>query len=169
VWEAVDGQRSVADICRAIGQGEFETTHALFQLLQSGLVAVHPPRPTGPGAVVARFNEAMSLILTNVDALGRGAEVRDQLSSFATGAGIYDALFMGAGPAADGTLAVDRILENITMLAGPGEQGEAMLSQWLYEYASFGLFVSEPILRVSADHSNVARKAGELLAPLAPQ
>lgn len=44
-----------------------------------------------------------------------------------------------------------------------------MLSQWLYEYASFGLFVSEPILRVSADHTNVARKAGELLAPLAPQ
>ncbi len=168
-WEAIDGQRSVSDICREVGQGEFEVTHAIFQLLQAGIVVVSPPRPTGPGAIVARFNEAISLILTNVDALGRGAEVRDQLSSFATGAGIYDALFMGAGPAQDGTLSVDRILENITMLAGPGEQGEAMLSQWLYEYASFGLFVSEPILRVSADHTNVARKAGELLAPLAPQ
>ncbi len=168
-WEAIDGQRSVSEICRSVGQGEFEVTHAIFQLLQAGSVVVHPPRPTGPAAVVARFNEAMSLLLGNIDTLGRGAEVRAQLASFATGAGIYDALFMGAGPAEDGTLAPERIIENITMLAGPGEQGEAMLSQWLYEYASFGLFVSEPILRVSAEHGTVARKAGELLAPLAPQ
>ena len=34
------------------------------------------------------------------------AEVREQLSSFATGAGIYDTLFQKAGPAADGTLLV---------------------------------------------------------------
>ncbi|NUO48890.1 MAG: DUF4388 domain-containing protein [Polyangiaceae bacterium] len=168
-WEAIDGQRSVSDICREVGQGEFEVTHAIFQLLQAGAVTVHPPRPTGPAAVVARFNEAMSMLLSNIDALGRGSEVRTQLSSFSTGAGIYDALFMGAGPAEDGTVVVEKIIENITMLAGPGEQGEAMLSQWLYEYASFGLFVCEPILRVSPEHGGVARRAGELLAPLAPQ
>ncbi len=169
VWDAIDGQRNIAELCRVVGQGEFEVTHAIFQLVQGGSVAVHAPRPTGPGAVVARFNEAMSLLLGSVDSLGRGAEVRDQLSSFATGAGVYDALFMGAGPAADGTLDVDRIIENITMMAGPGEQGEAMLAQWLYEYASFGLFVSEPILRASDKQGQVARKAGELIAPLAPK
>lgn len=169
IFAVIDGQRSVADICRVVGQGEFEVTHALFQLLQSGAVVVHPPKITGPGAIVARFNEAMSLLLHTVDQFERGEEVREQLSSFATGAGVYDALFMGAGPALDGTLKVEKMLENIVMMAGPGEAGEAMLSQWLYEYASFGLFVSEPILRSNDKQAQTARKVGELIAPLAPK
>jgi hypothetical protein len=168
-YDAIDGQHSIADLCRVVGQGEFEVTHAIFQLVQSGSVVVHPPRPTGPAAKVARFNEAASLLLSTIDDLGRGPEIRDQLASFATGAGIYDALFMGAGPAPDGTLDVDRIGQNIQMLAGPGEAGETMLSQWLYEYASFGLFVAEPILRTSEKHATIARKVGELIAPLAPK
>ena len=109
------------------------------------------------------------MLLANVDLYGRGQEVRDQLSSFATGAGIYDALFMGAGPNRDGTLDTERILDNIQMLAGPGDGGESMLSQWLYEYASFGLFVSEPILRTLEKQHTTARKVGELIAPLAPK
>lgn len=168
-YAAIDGQRSVADICRVVGQGEFEVTHAIFQLLQAGAVTVQAPKITGPAAIVARFNDAVGLLLTTVDLYGRGQEVRDQLASFATGAGIYDALFMGAGPGADGTLQVDRILENILMMAGPGEAGESMLAQWLYEYASFGLFVSEPILRANDKQANTARKVGELIAPLAPK
>ncbi len=169
IYNAIDGQRSVAEICRVVGQGEFEVTHAIFQLLQSGAVVVQPPKITGPAAIIARFNEALSLLLSTVDQFGRGQEVRDQLSSFATGAGVYDALFMGAGPAGDGTLSPERILENIQMLAGPGEAGEMMLSQWLYEYASFGLFVSEPILRSNDKQQTTARKVGELIAPLAPK
>lgn len=169
IFAAIDGQRSVAEICRVVGQGEFEVTHAIFQLLQSGAIVVHPPKITGPAAIVARFNEAVSLLLSTVDQYGRGQEVRDQLSSFATGAGVYDALFMGAGPAPDGTLVADKMLDNILMLAGPGEAGEMMLSQWLYEYASFGLFVSEPILRQHDKQQNTARKVGELIAPLAPK
>ncbi len=169
VYDAIDGARSISDICRVVGQGEFEVTHALFQLLQSGSISVHAPRVTGPAAIVARFNEAASLLLATVDQHGRGQEVREQLAGFATGAGIYDALFMGAGPNPDGTLVADRILDNIQMLAGPGEAGEAMLSQWLYEYASFGLFVSEPILRTLEKQHTTARKVGELIAPLAPK
>jgi len=169
VYDAIDGTRSVGDICRVVQQGEFEVTHSIFQLLQSGAVTVHAPRVTGPAAIVARFNEALSMLLANVDLYGRGQEVRDQLSSFATGAGIYDALFMGAGPNRDGTLDTERILDNIQMLAGPGDGGESMLSQWLYEYASFGLFVSEPILRTLEKQHTTARKVGELIAPLAPK
>ncbi|NUP06562.1 MAG: DUF4388 domain-containing protein [Polyangiaceae bacterium] len=169
IYNAIDGQRSVADICRVVGQGEFEVTHAIFQLLQSGAIVVQPPKITGPAAIVARFNEAVSLLLSTIDQSGRGQEVREQLSSFATGAGVYDALFMGAGPAPDGTLNVERMLDNIQMLAGPGEAGENMLSQWLYEYASFGLFVSEPILRSNDKQHTTARKVGELIAPLAPK
>ena len=170
VFGAIDGQRSVAEICRVVGKGEFEVTHALFQLLQAGVVTVHPPRLTGPLAIVARFNEAMQHLLQSVDQLGKGAELRDQLSSFATGAGIYDALFMGgAGPAKDGTLIGDKIVDNIAMLAGPGEAGAQMHSQWLYDYASFAVFIAEPMLRSTEKQGTTARKVGELIAPLAPK
>ncbi len=180
VYEAIDGVRSVAEIGRVVGQGEFEVTQALFQLLQSGLVVVHTPRPTGPAAIVALFNEAISLIFHEVDVTGHGGEVREQLASFATGAGIYDTLFQKAGPAPDGTLIPERILENIMVLVGPGD-AEAMLAQWLYEYVSFAIFVAEPTLRPPADSSNLGSKKPDsihgslskrvavLVAPLAPK
>lgn len=177
IFDAIDGTRSVSDICRVVGQGEFEVTQALFQLVQSGKVAVHAPRPTGPHARVLLFNQAIATVLHEVDAIGKGGEVREQLASFATGAGIYDALFQKAGPGADGTLVVDQVVENVTVMAGP-EQAEPMLSQWLYEYASFALFVAEPFVRAGgadgpmsraeAGELALAKKVAELIAPLAP-
>jgi hypothetical protein len=166
----------VADICRVVGQGEFEVTQALFQLVQSGKVIVHAPRPTGPAAVVALFNQAIATIYREVDAVGRGGEVREQLASFATGAGVYDALFQKGGPAADGTVDQDRIVENVAVLVGP-EQAETMLAQWLYEYVSFALFVAEPLLRqpgegpmsrATSEQRQLSRKIAELIGPLAP-
>lgn len=175
VYEAIDGARSVAEICRVVGQGEFEVTQALFQLVQSGKVVVHAPRPTGPAAIVALFNEAIAMIYREVDAVGHGSEVREQLSSFATGAGIYDSLFRRGGPAADGTLTPDRIIENVGVLVGP-DQAEPMLAQWLYEYVSFAMFVAEPFLRPdgpsgkrSEGGSQLAKNVAELVAPLAPK
>ena len=179
VFEAVDGARPVAEICRVVGQGEFEVTQVLFQLVQSGHVIVHAPRPTGSAAIVALFNQAIAMILGEVDTTSHGREVREQLASFATGAGVYDALFRKAGPRADGTLVPERIVENVVVLVGP-EQGETMLAQWLYEYASFAMFVAEPYLRPPADVTGAARKGdvtgaglakkvAELIAPLAPK
>ncbi|MFO0758705.1 MAG: DUF4388 domain-containing protein [Byssovorax sp.] len=181
IYEAVDGTRSVAEIGRVVGQGEFEVTQALFQLVQSGLLVIHTPRATGPAAIVALFNEAIALIFQEIDATGHGGEVREQLSSFATGAGIYDTLFQKAGPAPDGTLIAERILENIVVLVGPSD-AEAMLSQWLYEYVSFAIFIAEPFLRPPADSSatgstktplsvqgSLAKRVAVLVAPLAPK
>ena len=190
VYEAVDGQRTVADIGRVVGQGEFEVTQALFQLVQAGKVVVHPPRATGPAAMVTLFNQAMQLILQQVDAVQKGGEVREQLASFATGAGVYDALFQKAGPAPDGTLDTERISENISVLVGP-DQAEATLAQWLYEYVSFALFIAEPHLRSSTDvpppslrsvdlapsskrgdqlgTPPLAKRVADLIGPLAPQ
>ena len=88
--------------------------------------------------------------------------------SFATGAGVYDVLFQGAGPGEDGTVNADRITENVAMLVGPTES-EAMLSQWLYEYSSFGLFVAEPVLRIADAQQTITKKVAELIAPLAPK
>jgi hypothetical protein len=186
VWEAIDGSRSIAEICRVVGQSEFEVTQALFQLLQSGDVTVSAPRPTGPAAVVALFNEAIQLVFREVDAAGHGGVVREQLASFATGAGVYDALFRRAGPGPDGTVAVEPILENIAAMVGP-DQAEPTLVQWLYEYVSFAVFVAEPFLRGGQDAgpqaldappslragaasgSSLAKRVAELVMPLAPK
>jgi hypothetical protein len=182
VYEGIDGSRSVTDLCRWVGQGEFEVTQALFQLVQSGHVVVHAPRPTGSAAVVALFNQAIALIFREVDATGKGGEVREQLSSFATGAGVYDALFRKAGPATDGTLVAEKVIENIGVLVGPTE-AESTLAQWLYEYVSFAVFVAEPFLRPGADHppvslrsgaaaqaqGSLAKRVAELVVPLAPK
>jgi hypothetical protein len=180
VWEAIDGSRSIAEICRAVGLDEFEVTQALFQLLQGGHAAIHAPRPTGPAAVVALFNQAIALVFREVDQVGRGGEVREQLSSFATGAGVYDALFRKAGPQLDGTLISERIIENIAVMVGP-DQAEGTLAQWLYEYVSFAVFVAEPFLRPGADGapmslrssaaagSSLSKRVAELVTPLAPQ
>ena len=180
VWSAIDGVRSIADICRVVGRDEFEVTQVVFQLVQSGHAVVHAPRPTGPAAVVALCNQAISLIFHEVDAVGKGGEVREQLASFATGAGVYDALFHKAGPAPDGSLIPERIIENVAMMVGP-DQAEVMLSQWLYEYVSFAVFVAEPYLRpalesgpastsgVPSQGSILAKKVATLVGPLAPQ
>jgi hypothetical protein len=177
VYDAIDGLRSVQEIGREVGQGEFEVTQTLFQLVQSGYVIVHAPRPTGPAAIVALFNEAIVMVLREVDTVGRGAEVRRQLASFATGAGIYDALFQRAGPAPDGTLDADRLIENAGILVGH-DQAETMLAQWLHEYISFAIFIADSVLREDpgaprrADGGTqapaVTKSVADIIAPLMP-
>lgn len=169
VYECVDGALPLVEICRIVEESEFEVTRKLFQLLQSGHVVMHAPRPTGPAAVVELFNEAMAALLEEVDRVGHGGEVREQLSSFATGAGVYDALFQKAGPRADGSLDTERICENVLRIVGP-DQAEVTLGQWLYEYVSFAVFVSEPHLRSrpNADGPPISKRIADLVAPLAP-
>jgi hypothetical protein len=123
-------------------------------------------------AIVTLFNEAIATVMHEVDKVGRGAEVRHHLASFATGAGIYDALFQRAGPRIDGTFDVPKIVENANVLVGL-EQAEAMLAQWLYEYISFALFIAEPVLREAAARSgqaapNLSKPVLDLVAPLSP-
>lgn len=166
VYDAIDGRRSITDIMRIVGQGEFEVAQALFQMLQSGMVLVHAPRPTGPAAAIALFNEALVTLLREVHSVGGAGEVRKQLASFATSVGVYDALFQGAGPSADGSVDVDQVAANIQVLVGP-DQAEAMLVQWLYDYASFAVFVAEPFLRSGRDAAPL-RRVRDLVAHLSP-
>ncbi len=145
-YEAVDGKRSVDELSRALCEGSFDAMRAVFQLLQRGAVRVAPPRPTEPKAVVTIVNQCLVAIFAKVDATGGGAEVREQLASFATAGGVYDALFRDAGPAPDGSLVLEKIADNIELLVG-GADGTKLLAQWLYEYTAFAMFVAEPLLR----------------------
>lgn len=159
-----DGKRSITEIARATGQLEFDVTRSIFQLISSGAVYVVAPRPRGPEAIVETYNLALSAIHERCDAEGRGGEMRDGLSRFATGGGVYDPLFMGAGPLADGTLKPNRIAQNIAALAG--EDPDAWLIGLMNDYVGFALFQAESLLSREAQAKLLA-DVMELLKPVA--
>ncbi len=181
VYASIDGRRSVADLCRLLGRGDFEVSRALFQLVQSGHVAVRPPR-LGPAAAVGVYNQAVSLILRELDAMDEGDAVRQQLTAFAANKEYYRQAFEGAGPADDGTLDARRIAENVARAADPREAEEALAAS-LYEYASYALFLARPHLRraqaaapppaagpgvLSGYKPRLSQKIAALLDPIAP-
>ena len=72
VFGLIDGERSVQDLCRAVGLGEFEVTRAVFQLVSSGHVTIRSPRVV-PREAVGLFNQAVSLVLRELDAIDEHA------------------------------------------------------------------------------------------------
>lgn len=165
VFAKIDGARSIAEIGRAIGQLEFEVTRAVFQLISSGSAFVVAARPRGPEAIVETFNPALAAIHERCDAAGRGGELRSGLSSFATGGGIYDPLFMGAGPLHDGTLKPQRIANNIAALAG--EDPDAWLVGLMNDYVGFALFQAESLL-TREQQATLMAQVMEILKPVRP-
>jgi hypothetical protein len=165
VFSQCDGRRSVAEIGRRIGQLEFEVTRAVFQLVNGGFLSIASPRPQGVEAITGVFNRALSDIHRTCDEAGRGSELRDGLARFATGAGIYDPLFVSAGPLPDGSLRGDRVKKNLAALAG--DDPDAWLIQLLHEYVGFAMFQAESLL--SRDVERVlAKTVAEALIPVRP-
>jgi hypothetical protein len=140
-------------------------TRSVFQLVSSGVVMVVAPRPHGPEAIVETFNPALLAIHERCDAAGKGADLRDGLGRFATGGGVYDPLFMGAGPLADGTLKPERIAKNIAALAG--EDPDAWLVELMNDYVGFAVFQAESILGREAQ-AKLLTDVMEYLKPLRP-
>jgi hypothetical protein len=163
VWAQCDGKRSIADIGRRIGQLEFEVTRAVFQLSNAGFVQIQAPRPQGPEAIVEVFNPALAVIHAACDESGKGAELREGLSRFATGGGVYDPLFMMAGPQEDGTFKPERVAKNLAALAG--DDPDAWLVQLMQEYVGFAIFQAESL--VSRDEvQKLSARVAEMLKPL---
>ncbi len=163
VLAQVDGKRSVAEIGRRIGQLEFEVSQAMFQLLSGGFITVVAPRPQGAEAIVEAFNPGLVEIHRRCDDAGKGAELREGLARFATGGGVYDPLFMGAGPLADGTLKPERVAKNLAALAG--DDPDAWLMQLLHEYVGFALFHAGSLLPREDEPALVAT-VSEILSPV---
>ena len=168
VYDAIDGRMNVEEIGRATGLGEFETTKAVYGLVQSHHVVMHPPRASGgPTALVNAANGALLAVFRAAESGGKVAEVRDSLASFAVGAGVYDMLFRGAGPNATGELDADRVAHNAVIVAG-GADPDHVLKQMLHEYVSFALFTVGAALGSGAE-SEVTRAVTPLLSTLRPQ
>jgi hypothetical protein len=168
VLESVDGKSSVGDLGRACGLGEFEITKQLYGLVQSGHVAIHPPRAAGgPTALVAAANGALTAIYRLAASSGRAEEVRAGLSSFAVGAGVYDMLFRNAGPDEHGALDAEAVARNSAVVAGNSDP-DNVLKQMLHEYVAFALFSAGAALGSSAE-AELSRQVGPALASLKPQ
>ncbi len=165
VFMQCDGKRSVAEIGRRIGQLEFEVTRSVFQLLRAGFLTVASPRPQGAQAIADVFNRALAELHKRCDAASKGTDLRDGLARFATGAGIYDPLFQGAGPLSDGTLKSTRVARNLAALAG--DDPDAWLIQLLHEYVGFAMFQSESLLPRDVERELVTVVA-DILAPVRP-
>ena len=168
VYSAIDGKQSVGELGRITGKGEFDTTKALYALVQSQHVAIHQPRVSGgPTSLVAAANGALRAIFAAAKQGGKVADVRGNLESFAIGAGVYDILFRNAGPDESGALDPDTVAANSVVVAG-GDDQENMLKQMLHEYVSFALFSAGAALGSGAE-VDLAKQVASALAGLRPQ
>jgi len=165
VFSQCDGRRSVAEIGRRIGQLEFEITRAIFQLMSGGFLTIASPRPQGAEAITGVFNRALVEIHKKCDGAAKGSELREGLGRFATGAGIYDPLFAGAGPLPDGTLRGERVARNLAALAG--DDPDAWLIQLLHEYVGFAMFQAESLLPRDVE-SELVKIVADTLTPVRP-
>ena len=168
VWDAIDGARSIADVCRLVGSGEFEVTRAVFELLQAGRAVVKPP-PMNAAEAVDIYNRAIALILRELDALDEGDAVRAQLAVFATASATHAELVGQLPMADDGTL--DR--SDIAKRVAAAENGRMRLAEWLYELASYALFLARPHLRrieqTRAGKPRISVRVTALLEPISPK
>jgi hypothetical protein len=163
VWAAIDGETSMGDLGRRCEMSSFDVTQAVFQLCTSGHVQIRPPKPTDPEAIVETFNGAMRLIFRAVDEAKKADELRTNLANFASSSGLYDALFMFAGPEADGSVKTERVVTNIASLAG--DDAVTSLSQWLYEYTSFALFAATSLVSKEREPT-LSRQVSEMIVVL---
>jgi hypothetical protein len=165
VYAECDGKRSIAEIERVTGLLEFEVTRAVFQLMNAGFLTIASPRPQGADSIVSVFNRALAAIYGACGAVGKAAELRDGLARFATGAGIYDPLFLSAGPLEDGTLRPERVARNLAALAG--DDPDAWLIQLLHEYVGFAMFQAESLLSRDVERG-LKDAVSEMLKPVRP-
>ncbi len=170
IYDAIDGTRSVDAIAAAAGEDTFEVVRQLYELLRGRHISLRSPAAQGIAGVVQIFNQVIALILSEVDKYpGASQDIRDSLASFAASGVVYAPLFRAAGPAADGTLDVAQVVANVNAMPD-ADNRERQVGELLYEYASFAMFISEPVLRAGArsDATTISTQVAEMLQPLAP-
>ena len=142
LFRRINGQRSVEELGRLTGMGEFEATKTLFALVRSGHVKIRAPRtPGGEGAIIDQASEALRRVFQSAVAAGKEQELRENLNSFMQGMGLYPILLRDAGPGPDGGLNAKRVLENLSRVAAAGDR-ERVLKELLHQLVSFALFTT---------------------------
>lgn len=167
VLAALDGRRTLSEVARITGLGEFEATKALFVLLQSG--AAQLKKAASPRALLQEQLEGFNTVLLDihhtVDAAGVGDDARMTLSMFLQGGGAFDVLFANAGPKQDGTFDTATLIANLQRLHT--DDPSRVVQQALHDYVAFALFAAGSVLR-REDHQVLARRVQEQLGTIRP-
>jgi len=165
-YQAIDGKRSIEEIGRVTAKGEFGVSKQVYALVQSKHVVVRSPRLGGPAALVETANEGLRAVWSVARAAGRWTEVAAGLASFVAGAGVYDILFVQAGPNEHGELDASRVAANATIVAA-GADAETLIKQLLHDYVSFAVFSAGGLLGAAAEEP-LRRDVAPILALLRP-
>ncbi len=166
-YDSINGARSIEELGRLTGRGEFAVTKDVYGLERSGHVAIHPPqRAGGPAGLLELANTLLRAVHAEADVAGKGRELRKGLASFAGGgSGSYSVLFLMAGPNPDGSFDLARVATNLQRF---NTAAEKTLRRMLYEYVSFAIFCVGAAAGRQREQELSARLTTELKA-LEPQ
>jgi hypothetical protein len=139
VLAACDGARSIADLARVTGLGEFLTTKAVYHLLQSKQVTLRSApvvRPEQIVALVSRSNEVMQDIFVAIATYGGLAQSRATVQAWIERSG-YGRYFGGG---IDDFGGLDTKTAVAAMQAVESAEPVEELHQALHELVAFALF-----------------------------
>lgn len=134
-----DGERTIDDIARQTGLGEFSTTKAVYHLLQQKLVTLQTAKRVDSAkveALVGRFNAVLQDIFVAVATYGGLDQTRATLDAWIQGSG-YGPFF---GEGVDELGAIDPAFVVRAIEGVDTEHPLEALHQALHELAAFALF-----------------------------
>ncbi|MGF1464676.1 MAG: DUF4388 domain-containing protein [Sandaracinaceae bacterium] len=140
-----DGQRSIEEISRQTGLGQFMTIKAVYGMLQQGAVILRRQREidhTAMRTLVTSFNAVLRDIFMAVATYGAIDQTRATLEAWIKGSG-YGPIF-GEKIEEDGSIRPDRVVA--ALQTSPADDPLDGLHQALHELAAFALFAATTAL-----------------------
>jgi hypothetical protein len=134
-----DGRRTIDELGRMTGHGEFATTKAVYHLLQAKMITLRRASNIDTDTVkrlVAAFNEVMQDIFIAVATYGGVAQTRQTLDAWIEGSG-YGPFF---GEGMDDFGCVDANVITHALMSVEQDSPVDALHQALHELAAFALF-----------------------------
>lgn len=136
-----DGQRTIEDIARETGLGQFLTVKSIYGLLSQGLVALRPKKTLDAVRVrklVSQFNDILRDVFMAVATYGGMDQTRTTLEAWIVGSG-YGSIF-GEQIEEDGSIDAETVARALAQVKvdNPMEG----LHQALHELSAFALFAA---------------------------
>lgn len=134
-----DGERTIEDIARATGLGEFQTTKAVYHLLQQGQVVLRSPVRLDPEQVAGlleKFNDVMRDIFMAAATYGGLGRMQQAVSQWMK-QNEWDRC-LGDGVEVDGSLETDKVMA--AMHGVETERPLENLHQALQQLVAYALF-----------------------------
>ncbi len=140
-----DGERTIEDIARESGLGQFHTMKSVYAMMQQGGVLLRPKQQIDASAVkalVRQFNDVLRDVFMAVATYGAMDQTRQTLETWLQGSGY--APFFGDRVEEDGSISATQVVQ--AMASIDVESPMDALAQGLHELAAFALFAATTTL-----------------------